>query len=112
MVERRNRRRNPKFFMGVDARQLAAAFFLVAALIVISAMLGQELGLVNIVILSAMVIGAMGLGLWYLIFHGLRQAASGNLDLLSDVMSASPEGRLPAWLGLTQDPVASNPTWT
>ena len=94
MVQRRNRRRNPKFFMGVDARQLAAAFFLVAALIVISALLGQELDFVNIVILSVMVVGAMGLGLWYLIFHGLRQAASGNVDLLSDVVSSSPEGRL------------------
>lgn len=80
--------------MGVDARQLAAAFFLVAALIVISALLGRELGLLNIIILSAMVIAAMGLGLWYLIFHGLRQAASGNLDLLSDIASTSPEGRL------------------
>ncbi len=80
--------------MGVDARQLAAAFFLVAALIVISALLGRELGLVNIIILSAMVVAAMGLGLWYLIFHGLRQAASGNLDLLSNVISSSPEGRL------------------
>ena len=94
MVQRRNRRRNPKFFMGVDARQLAAAFFLVAALIVISALLGRELGPVNIVILSVMVVAAMGLGLWYLIFHGLRQAASGNLDLLSDVLASSPEGRL------------------
>lgn len=94
MVRKRNRRRNPKFFMGVDARQLAAAFFLVAALIVISALLGRELGPVNIIILSAMVVVAMGLGLWYLIFHGLRQAASGNLDLLSDVVSSSPEGRL------------------
>ncbi|WP_288900475.1 PAS domain S-box protein [uncultured Sneathiella sp.] len=80
--------------MGVDARQLAAAFFLVAALIVISALLGRELGLINIIILSAMVVAAMGLGLWYLIFHGLRQAATGNLDLLSDVVSSSPEGRL------------------
>ncbi|MFC4270517.1 PAS domain S-box protein [Sneathiella chungangensis] len=88
------RRRNPKFFMGVDARQLAAAFFLVAALIVISALLGRELSFINIVILSAMVVSAMGLGLWYLIFHGLRQAASGNLDLLSDVIATSPEGRL------------------
>ncbi|MCF8468292.1 MAG: PAS domain S-box protein [Sneathiella sp.] len=80
--------------MGVDARQLAAAFFLVAALIVISALLGQELGPVNIIILSAMVAAAMGLGLWYLIFHGLRRAATGNLDLMSDIISASPEGRL------------------
>ncbi|MAZ02562.1 MAG: hybrid sensor histidine kinase/response regulator [Sneathiella sp.] len=88
------RRRNPKFSLGMDARQLAAAFFLLAALIVISALLGQELGLVNIVILSAMVIAAMGIGLWYLIFHGLRQAASGNLELLSDIISTSPEGRL------------------
>jgi len=94
MVRKRSRRRNPKFFMGVDARQLAAAFFLVAALIVISALLGRELGLINIIILSAMVVAAMGLGLWYLIFHGLRQAATGNLDLLSDVVSSSPEGRL------------------
>ena len=46
------RRRNPKFSLGMDARQLAAAFFLLAALIVISALLGQELGLVNIIILS------------------------------------------------------------
>lgn len=83
-----------KFFMGVDARQLAAAFFLVAVLIVISALLGTELGPVNLVILSAMVVAAMGLGLWYLIFHGLRRAASGNLELLTDVISASPEGRL------------------
>ncbi|WP_340149773.1 PAS domain S-box protein [uncultured Sneathiella sp.] len=88
------RRRNPKFSLGMDARQLAAAFFLLAALIVISALLGQELGLVNIIILSAMVIAAMGIGLWYLIFHGLRQAASGNLELLSDIISTSPEGRL------------------
>ena len=88
------RRRNPKFSLGMDARQLAAAFFLLAALIVISALLGQELGLVNIIILSAMVVAAMGIGLWYLIFHGLRQAASGNLDLLSDIISTSPEGRL------------------
>ena len=94
MAQRKSKQRNPKFFMGVDARQLAAAFFLVAALIVISALLGRELGIVNIFILSAMVVAAMGLGLWYLIFHGLRQAASGNLDLLSDVMSESPEGRL------------------
>ncbi|MEX0582925.1 MAG: PAS domain S-box protein, partial [Sneathiella sp.] len=88
------RRRNLKFSLGMDARQLAAAFFLLAALIVISALLGQELGLVNIIILSAMVIAAMGIGLWYLIFHGLRQAASGNLELLSDIISTSPEGRL------------------
>ncbi|MAL80714.1 MAG: hybrid sensor histidine kinase/response regulator [Sneathiella sp.] len=88
------RRRNRKFFMGVDARQLAAAFFLVAVLIVISALLGRELGLVNIIILSAMVVAAMGLGLWYLIFHGLRQAASGNLDMMADLIASSPEGRL------------------
>ena len=80
--------------MGVDARQLAAAFFLVAVLIVISALLGRELGPFNIVILSVMVVAAMGLGLWYLIFHGLRRAARGNLDLLSEVISNSPEGRL------------------
>ncbi|TNE35356.1 MAG: hypothetical protein EP348_09085, partial [Alphaproteobacteria bacterium] len=80
--------------MGVDARQLAATFFLVAALIVISAMLGRELEVVNIVVLSTMVVIAMGLGLWYLIFHGLRHTVSGNVDLLTDVIAASPEGRL------------------
>lgn len=94
MKHRPRRPQNRRFSVGLDARQLAAAFFLVAALIVISALLGREIGPFNLVILSAMVIGAMGLGLWYLIFHGLRRAASGNLDLLSDVISASPEGRL------------------
>ncbi|MEH6546036.1 MAG: PAS domain S-box protein [Sneathiella sp.] len=95
MVERKTRQsRNRRFSVGLDARQLAAAFFLVAALIVVSALLGQELGPLNIIILSAMVVVAMGLGLWYLIFHGLRRAASGNLELLLEVISTSPEGRL------------------
>jgi two-component system, cell cycle sensor histidine kinase and response regulator CckA len=95
MVEKNTRQtRNRRFSVGLDARQLAAAFFLVAALIVVSALLGQELGPLNILILSAMVIVAMGLGLWYLIFHGLRRAASGNLELLLDVIATSPEGRL------------------
>src|SRR5690606_25575738 len=91
-IERR--RKNRKFFMGVDARQLAAAFFLVAVLIVISALLGRELSLINIIILSAMVVAAMGLGLWYLIFHGLRQAANGNLDMMVDLIASNPEGRM------------------
>lgn len=95
MVERKTRQpRNRRFSVGLDARQLAAAFFLVAALIVVSALLGQGLGPLNIIILSAMVAVAMGLGLWYLIFHGLRRAASGNLELLLEVISTSPEGRL------------------
>ncbi|USG59770.1 PAS domain S-box protein [Sneathiella marina] len=95
MVDRKTRQpRNRRFSVGLDARQLAAAFFLVAALIVVSALLGQELGPLNIIILSAMVVVAMGLGLWYLIFHGLRRAASGNLELLLEVISTSPEGRL------------------
>ncbi|WP_334129401.1 PAS domain S-box protein [Sneathiella sp.] len=91
-IERR--RKSRKFFMGVDARQLAAAFFLVAVLIVISALLGRELSLINIIILSAMVVAAMGLGLWYLIFHGLRQAANGNLDMMVDLIASNPEGRM------------------
>ncbi|MCG8491755.1 MAG: PAS domain S-box protein [Sneathiellales bacterium] len=86
--------RDRRFFLGVDARQLAAAYFLVATLIVIAAMLGQELSFLNLMILSAMVLAAMGIGLWYLIFYGLRRAASGDLDLIAEFVSASPEGRL------------------
>ncbi|MBL4740036.1 MAG: PAS domain S-box protein [Sneathiella sp.] len=86
--------RDRRFFIGVDARQLAAAYFLVATLIVIAAILGQELSFLNLVILSIMVLAAMGIGLWYLIFYGLRRAASGDFDLIAEFVSASPEGRL------------------
>ncbi|MFT6559530.1 MAG: two-component system cell cycle sensor histidine kinase/response regulator CckA [Sneathiella sp.] len=86
--------RDRRFFLGVDARQLAAAYFLVATLIIIAAILGQELSFLNLMILSAMVLAAMGIGLWYLIFHGLRRAASGDLDLIAEFVSSSPEGRL------------------
>ncbi|WP_051548119.1 hybrid sensor histidine kinase/response regulator [Sneathiella glossodoripedis] len=92
--KRPERGRDRRFFLGVDARQLAAAYFLVATLIVIAALLGRELSLVNITILSVMVLAAMGLGLWYLIFYGLRRAASGELDLVAEFVSSSPEGRL------------------
>lgn len=83
-----------RFFLGVDARQLAAAYFLVATLIIIAALLGREMSLVNMTILSVMVLAAMGLGLWYLIFYGLRRAASGEMDLIAEFVSSSPEGRL------------------
>jgi two-component system, cell cycle sensor histidine kinase and response regulator CckA len=82
------------FFLGVDARQLAAIYFLVATLIVIAALLGRELSLINLLILSGMVLAAMGLGLWYLIFYGLRRASSGRMDLIAEFVSSSPEGRL------------------
>lgn len=88
------RKRDRRFFLGVDARQLAAAYFLVATLIIIAALLGQEMSFINLMILSAMVLAAMGIGLWYLIFYGLRRAASGDLDLIAEFVSASPEGRL------------------
>jgi len=86
--------RDRRFFLGVDARQLAAAYFLVATLIIIAAILGQELSFLNLLILSFMVLAAMGIGLWYLIFYGLRRAASGDFDLIAEFVSASPEGRL------------------
>ncbi len=93
-VYKPGRVRDRRFFLGVDARQLAAAYFLVATLIVIAAILGQELSFINLMILSAMVLAAMGIGLWYLIFYGLRRAASGDLDLIAEFVAASPEGRL------------------
>ncbi len=93
-VYKPGRNRDRRFFLGVDARQLAAAYFLVATLIVIAAILGQELSFLNLMILSAMVLAAMGIGLWYLIFYGLRRAASGDLDLIAEFVAASPEGRL------------------
>ncbi|GLQ07328.1 hybrid sensor histidine kinase/response regulator [Sneathiella chinensis] len=86
--------KNRRFFVGVDARQLAAAYFLVATLICIAAILGQDMSLINLLILSGMVLAAMGIGLWYLIFYGLRRAASGDLDLIAEFVSSSPEGRL------------------
>jgi len=88
------RRMDRRFFLGVDARQLAAAYFLVATLIVIAALLGREMSLLNMSILSVMVLAAMGLGLWYLIFYGLQRAASGEMDLIAEFISSSPEGRL------------------
>ncbi|WP_169568971.1 hybrid sensor histidine kinase/response regulator [Sneathiella limimaris] len=92
--DKKVRAKNRRFSLGVDARQLAAAYFLVATLIVIAALLGREMSLVNLTILSFMVLAAMGIGLWYLIFYGLRRAASGELDLLTEFVSSSPEGRL------------------
>ncbi|MBE7638376.1 PAS domain S-box protein [Sneathiella sp. P13V-1] len=82
------------FYLGVDARQLAVVYFLVATLIVIAAILGRELSPLSLIILSGMVLVATGLGLWYFIFHGLRKASSGKIDLVAEFVSASPEGRL------------------
>lgn len=93
-LTRPKRNKDRRFFLGVDARQLAAAYFLVATLIVIAALLGREMSLINMGILSSMVLAAMGLGLWYLIFYGLRRAASGEFDLIAEFVSSSPEGRL------------------
>ncbi|MEH6497489.1 MAG: PAS domain S-box protein [Pseudomonas marincola] len=92
--KRPTRSKDRRFFLGVDARQLAAAYFLVATLIVIAAILGREFSFFNLFILSGMVLAAMGIGLWYLIFYGLRRAASGEMDLIAEFISSSPEGRL------------------
>jgi len=94
LEKQQERGKDRRFFLGVDARQLAAAYFLVATLIVIAAILGRELSFFNLIVLSTMVLGTMGLGLWYLIFHGLRRAASGEMDLIAEFVSSSPEGRL------------------
>ncbi|MBO6826173.1 MAG: PAS domain S-box protein, partial [Sneathiella sp.] len=86
--------RERNFYLGVDARQLAVIYFLVATLIVIAAILGRQLSPLSLIMLSGMVLVAAGLGLWYLIFYGLRKASSGKMDLVAEFISASPEGRL------------------
>ncbi len=63
------RTRNRRFFLGVDARQLAAAYFLVATLIIIAALLGQEMSFLNLMILSAMVLAAMTP--WYIYYPAI-----------------------------------------